>query len=547
MRKYLRVTTWLLAAVMLLAAGCTGSKAPTTPAPSTPTTPAQPEVQKGPNGELYGGTYRIAIMEEPPIIDPQLDTTLLIYNMARNVFSTLVRYKPGSLELEPELVAEMPKADADNKTYHFKLRNDVTFHNGNKVTAKDVKATFERMMTPATKAQNTWVLEEIEGAKAMLEGKATEMSGIKIKDDLNFDIILARPFGPFLQNLATAPASIFPADVIKEKGAQFGRAPIGSGPFKVAKWDANQQLVFEKNPSYFEKGLPYLDKIEYRVIPEEATRWMEFEKGTFDEGEPPTAEFISAKTGGKYQFIEYTTLNTFYISFNVKFFPDKRVREAVSLAIDRAKLLKTVWNDQGKVAKQFVTPGIPGALANPPEFKYDPAKAKDLLKEAGATNLKIEAWQRGTDKVTDLNLAIQQMLADVGINYEVKMVDRATFSSTRSQGNIPANQGNWFADYPDPDNYLYTYFHSVQGCSMSVCLGDKDVDKVLEEARALADQAKRQKMYQDLETKLVLQDYVIVPLLHQTGYIFVQKWIHGVKGHPTEVEGSKLVWKDAGK
>ena len=525
-KKSLRVISFLLAAVMLLAAGCSGTKEK---AGST------------------GGTYRVAITEEPPIIDPQLDTTLMVYNMSRNVFSTLLRYKPGSLELEPELLAEMPKADADNVTYHFKLRSGVTFHNGAKLTSKDVKATFERMLTPATEAANTWVLAEIKGAQEMLDGKAKELAGIVVKDDLNFDIVLARPFGPFLQNLATAPASIFPADVIKEKGAQFGRAPVGTGPFKLAKWDANSLLKLEKNPNYFEKGLPYLDGVEYRVIPEESTRWMEFQAGTLDEGAPPTAEFTAAKTSGDYQFIEYTTLNTWYIAFDQKTFTDKRVREAISLAIDRQKLLTAVWNDQGKIAKQFVTPGIPGAIEKAADLKYDPAKAKELLKQAGVTNLKIEAWQRGTDKVSDLNLAIQQMLKEVGIDWQVKMVDRATFNATRAKGNIPANQGNWYADYPDPDNYLYTYFHSSQSTGMSINFSDPAVDKILDEARGLADQNKRQKMYQDLEKKLILEEYRIIPLLHQTGYTFAQKWVHGIKGHPTEVEGLRLIWKDAGK
>jgi peptide/nickel transport system substrate-binding protein len=530
---------------MLFVTGCSSSSS-NKKADSTTGTQTQ-EVKKGPNGEVYGGTYHVGLAEEPPVIDPQLDTTLNVYNMSRDIFSTLIRYKGNTLDLEPELLAEMPKVDADNVTYHFKLRNDVTFSNGAKLTAKDVKYTFERMMTPATKAQNTWVLEEIKGAKEMLDGKATEMAGIKVVDDYTFDITLARPFGPFLQNLATPPASIFPADYTKQQGDKFGRAPIGSGPFKVGKWEPNQVIVLAKNENYFEKGLPYLDAIEYRVIPEEATRWMEFQKGTLDTEVPPTAELEATRTNPAYQWIEYTTLNTWYLSLDLKTFTNRDVREAISLAIDRDTLLKAVWKNQGKVAKQFVTPGIPGALTNPPGFKYDPAKAKELLAKAGATNLKIESWQRAGDKPTDLNLAIQQMLKDVGIDYQVKIVDKATFKDARSQGKIPANQGNWYADYPDPDNYLYTYFQSSQSKSMSINFSDPAVDKILDDARASADQAKRQKAYQDLENKLIYQDYDIIPLLHQTGYELVQKSVHGIKGHPTEVESMKLVWKDAGK
>lgn len=546
MRKYSHATALLLILVMILAVGC--SKPKETGPDTTGTTPAPAqEVKKGPNGEIYGGTYRISLAQEPAGMDPQVDTTLTVYNMSRNIFNTLIRYKGNTLDLEPELLTEMPTVDADNKTYHFKLRNDVSFTNGQKLTAKDVKYTFERMMTKATKAKNTWVFEEILGAKEMLDGKATELSGFKLTGDYSFDIVLARPYGPFLQLLATPPASIFPMEYTKSKGDQFQRAPIGSGPFKVVNWEPNKQITLEKNASYFEKGVPFLDKVEYRILPEEATRWLEFEKGTFDVGTPPTAEFKNAKTSGKWQFIEYTTLNTYYLALDLKTFKDKRVREAISLSIDREKILKTVWNDQGKVAKQFVTPGIPGALTSPAGFKYDPAKAKELLKAAGAANLKMESWQRGTEKISDTNLAIQQMLKEVGINYEVKLVDSATFREARSKGNIPSNYGNWFADYPDPDNYLYTYFHSSQSKGMSVNMNDPAVDKILEEARGLADQAKRAKMYQDLETKLVLEEYMIIPLLHQTGYEVAQKWVHGIKGHPTEVEGVRYVWKDAGK
>jgi ABC-type transport system substrate-binding protein len=467
--------------------------------------------------------------------------------MARNVFNTLVRYKPGTLDVEPELLAELPKADADNVTYHFKLRTDVTFQNGAKLTSKDVKYTFERMLTPATKAQNTWVFESIKGSKDMLDGKATELAGFKVKDDASFDIILDKPYGVFVQLLATPPASIYPAEYAKQQGDQFARKPIGTGPFMLKDWQPNQVIKLEKNPNYFEKGLPYLDGVEYKVIPDESTRWLEFVKGNTDEATPPTADLADAKTSGKYQWIEYTTLNTYYLSLDLNTFKDKRVREAISLAIDRDKILKTVWNNQGAVAKTFVTPGIPGAMTSAPGFKYDPARAKQLLADAGVKNLKIEAWQRGTDKINDTSLAIQQMLKEVGIDFQVKMVDKAAFSAARKEGNIPANYGNWYADYADPDNYLYTYFHTGSSKSMSVNLSDPAVDKVLDDAQGLADQAQRQKMYQDLEKKLVYDEYMIIPLLHQTGYTNAQKWVHGIKGSPTEVEGSKLVWKDAGK
>lgn len=542
--------TGLLALVVIamLAISACGTAQPspapasTQPAQSTPP-PAQPEVTKGPGGELYGGTYQFAISNEYAGLDPQIDTTLAVYSRSRDIFSTLVRYKGNTLDLEPELLAQMPGVSADGKTYSFRLREDVLFHNGDKLTAKDVKFTFERMLTPATKAKNGWVLEEIVGAKEMLEGKATELAGLKVTGDYSFDITLKAPYGPFLANLATPPASIFAAEYTKQVGADFQRKPIGSGPFKLAEWKPNELIVLEKNPDYFEKGYPFLDKVEIRVIKDEATRWLEFQNGTFHDGSPPSAELATAiKATDKWTVTPVVTLNTYYIAINHDMFKDQRLREAVSLAVDREKLLQVHNDGKGAVAKQFVTPGIPGAMNNPPGFKHDPARAKQLISEAGATGLKIEAWQRGGDKPTDVNLAIQQMLKDVGLNWEVKVADAATYRDTRGAGNIPANFGNWVADFADPDNYLYTFFHSKSSKGYSVGYANADVDKILEEARTHADQAKRQKMYQDLEQKLIYEEYAMIPLFHTQSYFFNHKSVRGFLTHPTGVGGLRTVW-----
>lgn len=533
---------------MLLGAACSGSKetkptpAPTAPSTTPSPTTAPPQPKTGPDGQLYGGTYRFAVSNEYAGLDPQIDTTLAVYSRSRDIFNTLVRYKGNTLELEPELVSAMPSVSADGKTYSFKLRDDVTFHNGAKLTAKDVKFTFERMLTPATKAKNGWVLEEIQGAKEMLDGKATELAGLKVTGDYTFEITLKSPYGPFLANLATPPASIFPMEYTKQAGAGFQRKPIGSGPFKLAEWKPNELIAFEKNPTYFEKGLPYLDKIEVRVIKDEATRWLEFQNGTFHDGAPPSAEFGLAIKSDKWTVTPVVTLNTFYLALNNSMVTDKRVREAISLAIDRGKLLLVYNQGKGTPAKGFTTPGIPGALTSAPGFKYDPERAKALLKEAGAVGMKLEGWQRGGDKPTDTNLALQQMLKDVGIDFQVKVADAATYRDARGTGKIPANFGNWFADFADPDNYLYTFFHSKSSKGYSVVYSNPDVDKVLEEARTMADQAKRQKMYQDLEMKLLYEEYAILPLFHTQSYSFTQKNVKGFLTHPTGVGGLRYAW-----
>lgn len=551
MKRSLRLTALLLAVSMLVISACskpadtnTGNSS-TSGNTATSGNTSQPEVKKGPNNESYGGTYRMAIGAEPAGIDPHIDTTLFVYRLSRNLFSTLVRYKGKSLELEPELLAEMPTVSADGKTYSFKLKEGVKFHNGVTLTTKDVKYTFERMLNPATKAKNTWVFMDIVGAQEMLDGKATELAGLKVTGDYTFDLTIKQPFGPFLTNLATAPASIFPADYAAQKGEAFAREPIGTGPFKLKEWKPNELLVLERNPDFFEAGYPLLDGLEYKVVADEATRWLEFEAGNLDGNEIPTPEWENATKSGQWTLWETVTLNTYYLSLQLEMVKEVRVREAISLAIDRQKIIDTIHNGTGTAAIGFTTPGIVGALTSAPGFTYDPVRAKALIKEAGAEGMTITSWQRGGDKVTDSNLAIQQMLKEVGLNYEVEIYDSATFRGARAKGEIMANQGNWFADYPDPDNYLWTYFHSSSSKGMSVAMNDSAVDKILEDARSDSNQARRTKAYQDLEKKLLYEQYAIIPLWHLKSYFVTQKNVKGFQINPTNVYDYKTVWKDA--
>jgi peptide/nickel transport system substrate-binding protein len=536
LKKLLRSAVAVSALLALTLTACTSKPA------QNEKKPESAAVKKGPNGEQYGGTYRVRVSSEAPLIDPQVDTTLQVYNLSRNIFSTLLRYKGNSLDLEPELLAEMPKASADGKTFTFKLKDGITFSNGAKLTAKDVKYTFERMLLPATKAQNGWLLAQIVGAKEMQSGKATELAGLKVTGDLTFELTLTEPYTPFLQSLANPGLSIFPAEYAQSKGDKFGREPIGTGPFMVKEWKPNESLTLVKNPNYFEKGYPFLDAIEYKVIKDDATAWLEFQSGNFEEGAPPSAEEKAARDSGKYQVQDIVSLNTYYLALNIANYPNPKLREAVSLAIDRQAIINAVYNGKGTVAKSFVTPGIPGALKDGAGFPFDKAKAQQIIKENKLEGTKIEVWQRGGDKVSDANLAIQQMLKDVGLVYDVKIVDKATFNAARGKGEIPANQGNWFADFPDPDNYLYTFFESKASKTMSVNFSNPEIDQKLAEARKLTDQAKREALYQEVEKKLIYEQYAIIPLYHITSSDYLQKYVQGYPKDQLRVGGMKTVW-----
>jgi len=495
-----------------------------------------------------GGVLNDYFTEDPGTFDVQADTTLAVYGLAWELYNTLVRYTGQTLVLQPELLTKMPEISSDGLVYTFELRKGVHFTDPDKteLTASDVKFTIERMLGPV--GLSKWVFEPIKGAKEFIEGKASSVSGIEIIDKYHFKITLEKPYSPFLQNLAVPCASIYSEKLVKAAGDDWKHNPIGTGPFKLKSYIPNTEIVLEKNPDYFEEGLPYLDGIRYRIVPESTTALMEFESGTLDLSGIPTEEFDRIVGSGKYQIHESTPLNTYYFVFNMKapVWQDVRLRKALAMAIDKQAIIDSILGGRAQVATAFVTPGIPGAfeLGKGPAYPYNPEEAKKLVEEAtGGKPIEAEAWQRGGTQVADVNIAIQEFARNIGIDLKVTIQERAVFGQARAEGKVPANYGNWWTDIPDPDNYLYTYFHPTN--LMSTGYDNPTVTEILEQAKVEIDPQKRAELYQKAETIIIKDDCAIIPLFHRTRYLAVQKNVHGIIAHPTGVNSYKHTWKEA--
>ncbi len=501
----------------------------------------------------YGGILHDYLGADPPGIDPQIDTTFLIYNLSREIYNTLVRYERDSLKLEPELLESMPAISADRKTYTCKLRKGVKFHDGTELTAKDVKFTFERMLNPATKAANTWCIEQIVGATEMMEGKAKELAGFKIIDDYTFQFTLEYPYAPFLSNLAVPAMSIFPEKACKAAGENWALRPIGTGPFKIDRWVRDSILVLKKHKDYFEKDLPYLDAIEMRVIPDSATAMLEFENGTIDVTSIPDSDFmrVAQDPAFKDKILSGTPLNIYFYNLNVNdpYLKDVRVRKAFAMAIDKKALVDKVFTGgRATVANSFLCPGLPGFNPHFPGTEYNPAKAKELLKDAGyPEGFTIESWQTKSDTVLRRNEAVQAMLKEVGIDLKIVQVDSASYRQARKQGTIPCCFSNWWADIGDPDNFLYVWFHSSQSRGFSSNYSNSKVDALLTQARTISDMDERIAFYRAAEKIIVHDDAAVVPLLYYKDFMLRQPYVKGLTMHPTGVMSYKHVWLDKKK
>jgi len=480
-----------------------------------------------------GNMLHIPSKDEFPTVDTQKDTEF--YVVPLNIYDRLVECEvvDGVAEIVPSL-AETWEVSDDGLVYTFHLRDDVTFHNGEKLTADDVVYTIDRMMDPDTEARNTDAYSMIKGAKDRLEGGADSVEGVKALDEHTVEITLEVPFGPFLANLATPACSIYNRKATEEAGDQFGIDPkltVGTGPFKMADWVLNDRLTMVRNDDYF-KGAPKLDGIEVVQVPDENTQKLMYENGELDildlSNFSSQLEYFLENDTYKDNLVTGPEAGCYFYAFNQDMEPtnDVRVRKAISMAVDRQVILDQMYSGAGHVVNSMLPDGVLGAY-DAEEIPYDPEKARALLEEAGyGDGCELEIYQQ-TDNPDALaiNQVVQSMLNEVGITVTIRQLDDAAYFAERKEGRLGMTRASWKADFNDPDNFLYTFFSERNAKIRSNNHKNTDVYQWLEDARAMVDEDERMALYQKIDTAVVQEDAVVLPLFQRDHIVVVQDWV----------------------
>jgi len=483
-------------------------------------------------GYLY---YRLNT--NPTTLDPALITDVMGGGIAAKIFNGLIRFNEN-LDIVPD-VARSWGLSTDQKTYTFHLRRGVKFSTGREVTAHDFRYSFERVLTPKTKAPITWVLDKIEGAGAFLAGKAKSVTGIRVIDDYTLELKLEKPFGPFLSLLAMSTAYVIPKEDVERLGQDFGTHPVGSGPYRLAEWKHGQNLTLAARDDYFE-GKPRLKGISYRVIPEDLTAVMEFETGGFDVFLIPSAEYRRYTTDPNRKGLVFGKpgLNSYYLGLNCTRppFSDPRVRKAVNLAIDRKRILDTVFEKRGVLA----TGPVPAALWKYHEgprggvgYAYEPENAKSLIREAGAAGATVKIYISADPEVIDIAEVIQNYLSHAGLRPEITQLDWSALKQKVNEGEPDAFWLSWWADYPDPENFLYPLFHSASvgpGGNRTRCI-DPELDRLIEAAQRTVDGKKRYHLYRQAEDRII-KNAPWVFMWHRADYYVTQPWVKDFRIYP---------------
>ncbi len=481
-------------------------------------------------------------------LDPAFAKNQSIMWAVHQLYNTLVQ-TDDHLNIVPSL-AKSWDISADNLTFIFHLRNDVFFHDndaftngkGRRMTAHDVVYSFERIMNRSTASSGAWIFND----------RVDTTQPFVALDDTTFQLKLIKPFHPILGVMSMQYCSIVPKEAVEKYGKDFRRHPCGTGPFQLVAWEEGQALVMKKNPHYFEKDsaghrLPYLDGIKISFLENKATEFLEFQQKRLEfinDIDPSFKDEVITKSGDlrkqwkdKIVLVKHPYLTTEYLGFLcdsnlsvVKNSPlrNVKIRQAINYGFNRRKMMLYIRNSIGTPAESgFVPAGFPSFDSTIVKgYQYDPAKALQLLKEAGYPNgTGLPAIKLLTVPIyADLASYIANELLQIGIRINVEVVQKSLLLEQTAKSEALFFRGSWIADYPDAENFLSVFYGGNPAPPNYTRYKNQQFDKLYEAALSEKDDSARYKIYRQAD-QLTMKDAPVVPLWYDMVIRLVQPYV----------------------
>lgn len=467
------------------------------------------------------GSLTIAQAQDPNSWDP-VSTFLIAWGAAAsNIFDGLV-LRDEQLTLKPGLATSWEQLEGGMRL-RFKLRQGVTFHNGEPFNAEAVKFTMDRLLGP-------------EGAKGPQQSNYTSIGATEIVDANTVDIVLKRPDPAMLTKLSGYGAMIVPPKYIAEKGSQaFGEAPVGTGPFRVTGYENKVSLSLEANPGYWE-GRPKLDKLTYRFIVEPNTQIAELQAGRVDiASQVPIALASTVANSPNLSLISITGPGVTVLRYNTRTGPttDERVRKAMIMAIDREAIVKQILQGHGKTVASFQSDLSFGFDPSLKSLPFDVAGARKLLADAKiAPNTAVSIdFQSNNTTFREVAQAITGYLGAVGLKAQLRPLETNIFINDiipngKTGEMYQLGWGGWTFDY---DNTAYLMYHS--GEHWNPYEKDATLDAMLEGQRTIADRKEREKALQKI-ANYVADRALDLPLFNTNTMYGVNKRAKGLVPPP---------------
>lgn len=472
----------------------------------------------------YGGTLQVAFQNEWAGLDPHTVSSYSSYQILNNVVEGLTFYD-DNLNLVPWL-AESWQQSEDGLTWTFKLREGVLFHNGREMTAEDVKWSFERLIDPATGAGNA----------ARVGPPETKIEAV---DKYTVAITHPEPFGIFPQSLGFDKSTgIVAKESVNEQGIIV--EPIGTGPFKIGEVEGTTRLVLEKNEDYWQEGLPYLDAVEIRPIPDDTVRETALRSGEVDwilSIAPQNYESLQAAPNIVVSTAPQLSYDYIGVNLEREPFSDVRVRQAIAMALDRDQIAQAGYFGLAETIQGPTGPGSPWYFDYAP-YEQDLNQAQALLAEAGYPDgfeMELLPTVQYGETVRAAQV-IQQQLAAIGIEASINAPEWSEWLELEGSGQYDAYICNWNG-LIDADQYYYLQHKSDQVFNFTG-YNNPEFDQLVTEARSTSDFDERYDIYEQLN-QILVDD---APYIYMYNKLEVRAYSPQVKGFVTRPDQANNFW-----
>jgi peptide/nickel transport system substrate-binding protein len=467
--------------------------------------------------QKQGGSLTVGLELDIPGFDP---LKVGVYDTAANIAASLILETlvgpDENGKAKPQLALSW-SSSADFKIWTFKLRPGVKFHDGTPFNAQAVAWNYARQKDPKNNCRCAFYIANILSVEA--------------KDDLTVVYNLKDPAVSFPDTL-TRPSqnsSMHSPTAIQAKGDDYNRSPVGTGPFVLKSWTAGDRMVVERNPSYWDKGHPYLDRVVLRPLPDSQSRFASLKSGETDlvwADEFEADNIVRARKDPTLQVISYAGSGAAVNAINTKVPPldDVRVRKALVMALDRKKMSQALTNGLARPASNPYGDGSWVKCKDDGALPEDPAKAAALIKEYGKP-VSFKMLFTATPRGRAIGQILQQLWKNAGATMEIEQVDQATIPPRAFQRKFDITPWR-IVDFPEPDVQMYANFHTGSPVALAN-YSNPELDKLLEDARVTPDEAKRIDLY-CAASRIINQEAIWFWTFQNTYYAIAKAKVKGV-------------------
>ena len=473
-----------------------------------------------------GGILQVPITGTLYKLDPSLAGTVEDAEVLPSIFETLTR-DLGGARIGPWLAASF-SSEQGGKRYRFRLRDDVRFHDGRKVTARDVRHSFERLLLNEENAGSRFSYSCIRGAKSLLNGEGKDLTGFKIHSAEEFSIELEEPLSIFPALISYHAAAVVP-EGSDNVGDSWQNGSVGTGPFRVVKFEPGVRLELERNKGYWRTGFPKCEGVTFNFGVSSTEILSQFRAGRFSLASdllPADAESLRREPVFASGYHEIPRLTTYYLTFNIHRGPlkDKQLRQTLASSFDVAGVVRQTLGRIAVPAEGLIPPGLLGH-----DSSYTPRAQSQVLagkeKHSGEIELTAVVNPVFFGEYAAFTREISRALREHNIKVRIVNKTMEEWLEAATSASVDCVLGRWVADFPDADTFA-SILASKGGLLGAVC-GLAEVDRLIIRGRSETSPAARHAVYRQIE-EIIVRERQILPLFHEQAYRFARPEVDGM-------------------